>query len=343
MKWLFILLVCWFPDIATAQQVVQNAIQVAIQAIPCNGASNVAGGTQTFYLENYVDGILPASVYITRTLIWNEPSTTTNGLIDNTTIGNISFFVDPQQSYNIESGFPQRQKVQPKYANVIGLYEAFVGGTRKQELALNPPISYNSGDIIDVAPECFGGGAITYPYIGIYVQGTQDLRLLSPPPYSSLVTFDSSVDNGATGLSTRSVWAGPTTSTTKCRARITALDLQTAPLSTINHMSICLQNGSASSCQATPIELKFGNQSSYSLYPRQRMWSDWTPILVPASSNILITSSMFAVSSNHQFSRSTSGFGSWSSSVDSWNTIAMQGTVFANAGVTNVVDWVQCQ
>ncbi len=331
---LFALVVCFSIPQARAQQF---GTEMVLQPIPCVGAANVAGGNQIFLLENYVNGILPPQVHIVSSLLWMEGASST-------VQGNVIVWIDPGRDYVTRGGYPKTQMTTPNWMNKLNVYEAFPGGTKKSETVFNPPLVYNSGvDIMAASPECVIGGSIPEPILIISTQ--ENLQALPLPPQVS-VTFDSVPATPNSTFTARNAFPAFSGTPSQCRAHITSSLGQGAP-TTLSHVSICQQNAATSSCQAPPIEMKFGLQSgsaysggAYTVPAIVSVWTDWTAFS-PAGQPILVT----ATDISGWFSYKASGsYGAWASTnAADWNSISLTGPVFANPGQTYIIDKVQCQ
>lgn len=344
---LFYMLALFSMSTGLAQQPESTSISVPLTSINCVNGSTTIGLTQVFFLENYFDGQLPATVYIPKTKVWNESGTAP---LTASPQGNTSIWIDPQQT-NVKQNVG-REKIQGQTFKDIATYEFGAGAARVKNETFDPPVAYRAGDIMGSAPECSNGGSLLL-YLQVYIlspfaDGTVgDLLNLPVAPTPLKVNADNaSINQG--GISVRQVVPAPTAAFSRCRAKIYASDLQIDSggnhNTLVNNMSVCLQSGASSSCQAVPIEMKFGTRSGMTLYPRQQLWTDWTPISGTAGQQLLVTGDMFPpAGSTNAWTAASVGPGGWASTAPSYNTVAPQGIIYSNPTNTNLINMVQCQ
>jgi hypothetical protein len=330
---------------SSAQQPEQATIYVQPMLYWCPTPREV--NAQVLYLENYVDGILPQSVYITGVTTWAE---TGAGPMSASHAGNFFAAIDPQRQYIQEANFPAAQLQSPKFLKLISIFETTAAGAQsKSDLAFAPPVRYSIGDAILLAPECYAGDPVPYPYYML-------VRILAPTPGEDIKNLPQPtwLMNGV--LTTYAMALPPTSirsivpasaPSTKFRARLAAAQLGTpGPFAeeNVSHMSVCVQSAPGSStCAAAPIELTFGGQSGFRPTPSMRQWSDWTNIANPTGANFLVTSSMFLPGNTNIWSFSSSGPGVWSATVDSWNSSPLLGTTIFYSNVMSSIDGAQAQ
>jgi hypothetical protein len=326
--------------------------------IPCHlvsgGGSSPDGrtsGQQVLFLENYVNGLLPNPLRISRVKSWIEP-VGNSGPIDATTIGNIGVMIDPQQYYTKKSTFPIGQLVTNNWTKELQALEMVLGGSRQKEgVTYAAPMMYRSGDIIAVAPECQGGGSVNLIYEFKVLSDTGDIDPSVIPstwtqwPATPVQFTPANTDVSNTPFSARILVPGFATASTKIRPHLFWPIAPSPVPSTISHISVCLQDATTpSSCQAAPVEIKCNTQSGIYMFASFDIWCDWTNFSIPAGQNALITISRFA-GVNANWAYATSGFAfEWGATGDSWNTLALQGTVVgSHSGWTVAVDKVQVQ
>lgn len=319
-------------------------IQIAIQRIPCDGGQDLAGANQIFYLENYVNGILPDEVSITGAMVWADGG----GPIVNSR-GNIGFGVDPKSTYINTSGYPARQKTWPETIKTLVMWEIGPGGSRQAQGKFPGAIKYRKGDALIGGPECFPvtgatGDPIDGMFLILFLETNGDWM---PLPAANWL-LDQPLTEWAIGspaYSARCLVAAPPVNATKIRVRIYSLDLQENKQDKVSNMSVGIRSGATSNTVSTPVELKFNGQSGYNLSPRQRQWSNWTPINIVAGQELLISMKMFAdPNGNAMTYRSSGGLGCWTTpSPDAWNSAVMPGPVTAQPGFMQKIDAVQYQ
>lgn len=331
---------------ASAQQPEQATIYVQPMLYWCPTAREV--NAQVMYLENYVDGILPHDVYITGMTTWAE---TGAGPLNASHTGNFFAAIDPQRQYVTEANFPAAQLQSPKFLKLISLIEpTYAGAPSKADQSFSPPVRYSIGDAIILAPECYAGDPVPYPYYML-------VRILAPTPGQDLKDLPQPtwLMNGVLNTyaknlpptSIRSIVPGSGSPSTKFRARLAAAQLGApGPFAeeTVSHMSVCVESApSSSTCAAPPVELTFGGQSGFRPTPSMRQWTDWTPISNPTGAAFLVTSSMFLPGNTNIWSFNSSGPGVWSATGDSWNSAALLGATIFYPNVMSSIDAAQAQ
>ena len=343
------IIVTLFVAMSAVAQAQQYGVQIPLQPIPCNGASNVPGGTQVAFIENFVDGNLPGTLHIERSMLWME------GIhgVSNVT-GNVIVALDPQQVYT-DSGYPGTQTITPTFLTFLNIYENFgAASSQKSEITFTPPVLYNSinntlgvpGDILILAPECgASGGTGVYPEPLLTIHTLENLQTLPQAP-TTAVAFNAVPASPNSAFTARNLFPAFSGTPSQCRAHVLSSSTQGGTM-TLSHVSICQQSGATSSCQAAPVEMKFSRQSGssysgggYAVPAMLSAWTDWTPFS-PAGRPILIT----ATDISGWFSFKASGsYGAWASgNTTDWASVSLTGTVFADAGQTYIVDKVQCQ
>ncbi len=307
-----------------------------IFSLPCNGAANVAGGNQEIFLENYVNALLPSTIYITRTVIWNEMGPF--GELPAGATGNVSFAVDPGRGYAASADFPATQNTQVQFVKTLAIWELFPGGSNQSWRDFSPPVSYHPGqDAILVAPECkLPNNANLYLFFGVYFAASGDLSTL-PMPIGTYAVPNDSVTIANAPIYIRDLL--PAQTGTKLRVHVS---MPTLVASSAAHVSVGVQNGNGPNTLAAPVELTFNGSSGYSLLPGAQLWSDWIDFPVTAGQNLLINVS-FPLATNYWSYKAVSAYGNWSSAVDGWSSAAMPGSVTFQANRTHAVDGVQQQ
>lgn len=297
--WLAIVLLALSPA-RSQQQLSQATIYMALQPFLCGGAPNNKGDNYVTFLENYVDGILPNDVYITKVKLWIDGGSAPNAT------GNFWLVIDPQQQYLQKTGFPAHQAYEPQYLKSIGIMEFAPNKSQQYVEDFNPPVRYSAGDALLVAPEC-SGPRVLGQFALVNIQSTFDLANLPQPKTLLNVKFDTPTNPsaGVAGQTVRNLVPSSPGPFTKVRCRTSNYEYQYSPngmggnYATLQHASVCLQNSVGSSdCAATPVELKFGGASGTTAYNRQWVWSDWTPFSGPAGQNILASASSFSPNVN---------------------------------------------
>jgi hypothetical protein len=343
------LLLALFPLSCRAQQQEQIQFNAWFYGIPCpyvrppaSQPANVIAdgrlaGQKTFFLENYVDGVLPDPVYIVQSGIWAESIFE----LDSTTVGQVGIAIDPQMQYINASNWPIGQFTLNHYTKTLGILEMYPNNKRLQMSTPTLPIAYHSGDALILAPECTGGGTVNIVAL-FMLQATSDF---AAPAYAMNVPLTQADINGPP-YSARILVAGPIAAASKIRAHFFmpysiggAVNTQSSILS---HVSACLQSATTpSSCASAPVEMKCGAQSGIAVPPSFDIWCDWTNLPVPAGQNVLVTVSRFS-GATASWAYATSGaLWEWGSTGDSWNTVDMQGTITPHQGWTVAVDKVQ--
>jgi hypothetical protein len=354
MRYLFVAFLLLATPAAALQQ--QVSVVMNLPAISCGGGA-LAGGS-VFHLEDFVDGILPSTIQITRAIIWYDGGAP----IDQTTRGNLAFAVDPGGNYLRRAGHPLHQFEEVQYVKPLGVLELFPEvisataiplvytgqhGTRRHVEDFNPPITYNTGDAIIGGPECTGGGTVAGAELVIFYLADADIPdpPVGPPFYLLNTTLDGDAPPQA-GVCDRNLIAAPSVAATQIRVRVHFNENQRfttpPPFETIPHLSVCRQSGATSSCDATPVELKFnGATGAGPFFWSQWGWSEWAPLAIPAGQGVLVNAAMLNPGATNAWSfKSSGGLGAWFTTGDCWSVQNPSGLTF-QSGRTHAIDQVQ--
>lgn len=332
-----------------AQQSEQTSINIYVPGgTPCvaTGGTNTPStngrstGNNILFLENYTDKILPNPAYITGTMIWVDGVNP----IPAATYGNLGFAIDPGMKWTTIAGFPDLQHRAIFGLKPIAHMQLLPQGQQFVKERIWPPMSYSTGDVMIVAPEC-ESGATPLPVFETYL----NINFLAPliEPRVLFKVDDAYPSSGNPTAHLRSMIPGPSTAATKVRVKIQSNWAQTSTVK-MDHMVIGLQSGTGPDMQATPVVLTFNGLPAPTLLNKAGwIWSDWVPLNIPAGQNLIVGASIFSRTSGNvwDIAMPPSGFGAWHSfTVDSWNSATMQGSdIGFHAQWTHVIGQVQVQ
>jgi hypothetical protein len=318
-----------------------------IASIPCNGESDLAGGNQIFLLENYMDSLQTQvpSVFINEAAFWWDGA----GAMDQTTIGNISYAIDPGQSYMKIAGYPATQYVWPQSLLTLGIWETAKKSRQEWRNFAAPRLYTMGADAIFISPECFGGGVISGAMLGLF---TAEPPVLPDPPPQNYLLNSAPMDPARVYtelnpplLSVRSAFAVPFP-VTSLRVHISWPEYHGAgpmpPLAvSYPHVGVSPQSGSTSSASAPFTELTFNKKPGVTMQYRQWAWSDCVSINVPTGGGVLVSLSLSIANNPWTYANGQAATSWLVFDPSQWNAQALSGTITTQPGRVHVVDRVQ--
>lgn len=322
-----------------------ETVQYVIVRPPFVASSGSLGARAIIRLEDLVPD-LPDPILITSGRIWvQEPF-----VFPADAGGDIAVAVDPRGQYVAANGWPATELPhQPmiQYLKTIAIFEASPGHCKRMQVfdLSHAPVAYrkSQGDCIIFAPEFLGTGTI-WPFLQINWRQVGDIvpPAPPPPPPEGTTVYSIALDSNTAGnanMAIRMMLAGLTPGpTNKVRIRVTARE----SACTINNASVGVRDGSTSNTVAQPAQLLFGGNAGVTLSPNSSAYSDWLPFSFVASDNLAVTFDLFnGAAANNWAYKASSSDNNYQSTVPSYSTAVLGGTVTPQTGRTHIIDQVQ--
>lgn len=322
-----------------------ETVQYVFVRPPFVAGSGSAGARAVLRLEDVVPD-LPDPILITSGRIWvQEPF-----IFPADAGGDIAVAVDPRGQYVAANGWPATELPnQPmiQYLKTIAIFEASPGHCKRMQVfdLSNAPVAYrrSQGDCIIFAPELLGTGTI-WAFLQINWRQVGDIipPTAPPPPPEGATVYSITLDSNTAGnanTAIRMMLAGLTPGpTNKVRVRVSARD----SACTINAASVGVRSGATPNTVATPAQLLFGGNAGVTIPPNTSIYSDWLSFEFLAGDTLAVTFDLFnGPTANNWAYKATSSDDNYQSTVPSYNTAVLGGTVTPQANRTHIIDRVE--